>query len=198
MSLRVIFVCDGDTDYAFLQKIFQVDSALNQLDIEILRPEDVNLKRRTGGGHKTLLNEAQIAVMKAAQGYADGVFVLVDNDGDPRFVFPHTPHCNNCRECDVLQKMGKVTWGKDVKKGASILYQAVETMLLSTTTSFSPQLETTLYGSDLKKRLYGREIQDLQESFKAFQTRLDELHIADIKAKTYPYLKQKLHQLIDL
>ncbi|PIE36113.1 hypothetical protein CSA56_01485 [candidate division KSB3 bacterium] len=78
-TCKIIFIGDGETDYLFVEKIFKEDPDISHLPITILRPEETQLKRRAGGGHKTLLREAGLAAIRAAQGFADGVFVLVDN-----------------------------------------------------------------------------------------------------------------------
>lgn len=194
-SLRVIFVCDGNTDYLFLEKILKTDEELSQLKLQLLRPEDVGLKRRTGGGHLTLLRESQQATMKAAQGYADAVFVVVDNDCDKRFTFPHKVNCGDCRECEVIKEINKVYWAGSIKKLASVMYQAVETVLLSAFPGFTAQIEDNLCGKNLKDKLYRREIQDPEDQAEAFQSILSRLNVSDIRARIYPQLKLKLQQL---
>jgi len=63
--LKIIVVADGETDYLFIQKAFKADPDLSELPISIIKPEDLGLKRRTGGGHKTLLNYAGTAEIAA-------------------------------------------------------------------------------------------------------------------------------------
>ncbi|HAO20389.1 MAG TPA: hypothetical protein DCQ37_07885 [Desulfobacteraceae bacterium] len=63
--LKIIVVADGETDYLLLQKVFKADPDLSELPISIIKPEDLGLKRRTGGGHKTLLNYAGTAEIAA-------------------------------------------------------------------------------------------------------------------------------------
>jgi hypothetical protein len=69
-----IVVADGSTDYLLLRKVIQEDQELAPARvIKMIAPEDVGLTRRTGGGHRTLLRDLGIALIRAAQGYADGV-----------------------------------------------------------------------------------------------------------------------------
>ena len=190
--MRIVFMADGETDYLFLEKIFKDDPDLSHLPITILRPEAIGLKRRTGGGHETLLKEAGLAAIRAAQGYADGGFVLVDNDGDGRFRFPHQQTCGACRECEADARLAKINWGQPFKKGAAILFQALETLLLSARDGFNPQMEESLYQGALKDRLYGRHIDNSDESYAAFQVLLPQIAVHRITARSYPRLKQRI------
>ena len=190
--LTIIVMADGDTDYLFLEKVLKDDPDISNLPICFVRPEELGLKRRTGGGHKTLLREAGLAVIKSAKGFADGVLLLLDNDGDPRFSFPHDDHCGNCRECEAYHAMERVRWGQPLKNKAVILFQALETMLLSTKDGFTPQLEENCFSGDLKIRLYGRDMRGGQEKYEAFQYELEKTDIKKIKAKSYPRLKKVL------
>lgn len=187
--LKIIVVADGETDYLFIQKAFKLDPDLSKLLISIIKPEDTGLKRRTGGGHKTLLKEAGLAAIKAAKGFADGVLVIADNDGDPRFRFPHESRCGDCRECEALQAIEKIDWG-NFRKGAVIFFQAVETFLLSAKDGFTPQLEEELYSKELKATIYKRQFRDLQEMYRAFQEELEKTDIHKIKARSYPRMKK--------
>jgi hypothetical protein len=189
--MKIILVADGDTDYLFMEKVMSSDSELMNLSIELVKPEDVDLHRRTGGGHKTLLNDALHAAQKAAQGYADGVVVLVDNDGDPRFKFPHD-NCAGCRECDARSTIHSVTWGNSFKKGASIVYQAVETIVLSCRQNFSADRENELVSDVLKTALYRRQIKNPEERYEAFKKEIGQFNISDVKARCYPRIKQML------
>jgi len=197
-NLRIIVVGDGDTDYLFLEKAVRDDPELSALPISVIRPEDVGLKRRVGGGHKTLLKEAGLAAIRSAQGFAEAVLVLVDNDGDGRFRFPHRQHCGNCRECEASEALEKVGWGQPFRKGAAILFQAVETLILSAKQDigFTPQLEESLYSTALKVRLYGREIHDMAEMYDAFREALEETDVKKIRARSYPHKKKILTEMV--
>lgn len=190
--LMLILMADGDTDYLFMEKALIEDPDISVLPIKLVRPEDVGLKRRSGGGHRTLLKESGLAAIRAVQGYAHGVLILVDNDGDPRFTFPHDKRCNDCRECDAWEVLEKINWGQPIKKGAAILYQAIETLLLSARTTFTPQLEERLFSQELKQAVYGRPIGNITERYQTFKTELNKIQISKIKAKSYPRLKQIL------
>ncbi|RLC00215.1 MAG: hypothetical protein DRI57_32585 [Deltaproteobacteria bacterium] len=196
--LRLIVVGDGDTDYLFLEKAVRDDPDLSALPISVMRPEDVGLKRRVGGGHKTLLKEAGLVSIKAAQGFAEAVLVLVDNDGDERFRFPHKKHCGNCRECEASDALEKVEWGQPFRKGAAILFQAVETLLLSAKqdVGFTPQLEESLYSLPLKIKLYGRQIHDAAEMYDAFREVLENTDVNRIRARSYPRMKKILTEMM--
>jgi len=191
--LKIIIVADGETDYLFIQKAFKADSDLSELPISIIKPEDLGLKRRTGGGHKTLLKDAGLASIKAAQGFADGVFVAVDNDGDPRFRFPHE-NCGDCRECEALKEIEKINWGT-FRKGATIFFQAVETFLLSAKDGFTPQLEEKLFSQALKVKLYGQQVENSQEIYQLFQKELDKTDIRKIRARSYPRMKKAISDM---
>ena len=195
-NYKILFMADGETDYLFLEKVFRDDPDLSPLPITMLRPEDVNLKRRVGGGHDTLRKELGFAAIKAAQGYADGVFALVDNDGDARFQFPHEHACGDCRECEAQAELRKIHWGQPFEKGAAILFQALETLLLSTRNDFTPQLEESLHHENLKVRLYGRHFNNPDDMFVAFQKVLSQITIHDITARAYPRLKQHLSAMV--
>jgi hypothetical protein len=192
--LKIILVADGCTDYLLIEKIMSTDPELCILPIQLLKPEDVGLHRRTGGGHKTLLLDALHAAQRAAQGYADGVIVLVDNDGDARFIFPHDK-CDGCRECEAKNTLSSVTWGQPFIREASILYQAAETILLSARANFNIVQECSLYSNALKITLYGRQIHFLEEMYDAFKEELDRTRISDIKARCYTRIKQKILSL---
>lgn len=195
---KIIFMADGDTDYLFLEKMLKEDAELSELPITMLRPEDAGLKRRTGGGHLTLLKEIGFAAIRAAQGHADGVFALVDNDDDDRFRFPHEQACGNCRECEAQAELAKITWGRPFKKGVSILFRALETLLLSAKDGFTPQIEEHLYGERLKRQLYGScvNLHNKPEVFAACQQVLSQISIERISAKSYPRLKQHLRAML--
>jgi hypothetical protein len=195
--LKIILIADGSTDYLLMEKVMSSDPELMNLPIELVKPEDVRLYRRTGGGHKTLLNDALHAAQRAAQGYADGVVVLVDNDGDPRFRFPHE-NCEGCRECDARAKVNSVTWGRPFQKGVSIVYQAVETIVLSVRQNFNTSQESELFSDALKSALYRRQIQNLEERYDAFKQELDRISISDIKARCYPRIKQMFMSISQL
>ncbi|MGD0489667.1 MAG: hypothetical protein ABSB94_21105 [Syntrophorhabdales bacterium] len=193
-----IVVADGSTDYLLLRKVIQEDQELAPARvIKMIAPEDVGLTRRTGGGHRTLLRDLGIALIRAAQGYADGVFALVDNDGDARFHFPHDRPCQDCRECEAWAELEKVKWGKPVKKGAAILYQAAETIPLSARAEFSPAIEEGTFSDNLKRWLYGRHIEDKNERYEAFAKELEKMTVSDIKARCYPRLKKTLIAMIN-
>jgi hypothetical protein len=194
--LKLILIADGETDYLLMKKIMLSDSDLSILPIQLIKPEDVGLHRRTGGGHKTLLSDALHAAQAAAQGRADGVFVLVDNDGDARFSFPHYA-CDNCRECEAKQRIASITWGRPFLKEASILFQAAETILLSVRPSFNTNQECMLYSAALKTELYGRQINDLKEMYEAFSKELQKIKIVNIKAKCYFRIKNLLIKIAD-
>ncbi len=196
-TYRIIFMADGDSDYHFLEKMFADDPDVSSLPISIVRPEEVNLKRREGGGHNTLLKELGFAAIKAAQGYADGVFALVDNDGDARFRFPHDHACGDCRECEAYAELTKIRWGQPFKKGAAILFQALETLLLSARNDFTPQLEESLHHENLKVRFYGRHFTNTDDMVAAFQKALSHIAIHHIKARTYPRLKQRIRAMVE-
>ncbi len=191
----IIVIADGDTDYLFVQKAFTDDPDMSDLPLSIVRPEEIGLKRRFGGGHKTLLKEAGLAAIKAAQGFASGVLVLVDNDGDKRFEFPHEKACGACRECEAYSAIEKIQWGRPFGKSAVILYQAVETILLSARDYFTPQMEEQYYSSNLKRVLYGKDIVNSREQYNAFQKELETLDIKKIKAKSYPRLKEAFRKM---
>lgn len=193
--LKIIVMADGDTDYLFLEKVLNDDPEISDLPICFIRPEDIGLKRRTGGGHKTLLKEAGLAAIKAAQGYANGVLILVDNDGDKRFRFPHNDFCHDCRECEAYKAIEQINWGQPFKKYAVIFFQAVETFLLSARDHFTPQMEKNLFSIALKTKLYGRDIVNSYEKFEAFKNELEKIEIIKIKARSYPRLKKALHNL---
>jgi hypothetical protein len=192
MNIRVILVADGETDYDIMDKVKAEDGDLSSLPLEFLRPEAVGLHRRTGGGHKTLLKEAGLAAIMAAKGHADCVMVLVDNDGDSRFSFPHDNGCPGCRECDARDALERVNWGLPFQRTASIVFQAAETLLLSARSGFTPQMETELVGKRLKTRLYGRDIQEARELYDAFRTELEQTSVQAIRARCYPRIKGKL------
>ncbi len=193
-SLKVIVMADGDTDYLFLEKAVRDDPDLAKLPLSFLRPEEVRLVRRTGGGHRGLLRDATTAAMHAANGFADAVLVLADNDGDDRFAFPHDRHCGDCRECEAWESLEKVTWG-EFGKGAAILFQAVETLLLSAKAGFTPQIEESLYSAELKTRLYGRQIHDSAEMYAAFREILENTDVNKIRARSYPRMKKVMADL---
>ena len=194
-KMEIIFICDGETDYKFIEKMFKEDKELNKLGIRAIKPEDVGLKRRQGGGHKTLLKDASFAAMKAAQGFADGVFVLVDNDCDKRFVFPHNS-CNGCRECEAIDTLNKIKWGKPFCKDASILYQAIETLILSAKRKMTPQEEDMLCSKQLKTALYGKEPKKQQEHYELFIIELNNINTNNIQARSYNRLKQKVKNIV--
>jgi hypothetical protein len=194
-KIKIILMADGDTDYTFMMKVLKDDNDISNLNIKLIRPEELGLRRRSGGGHNTLCREAGLAAIKAANGYADGVMVLVDNDGDERFLFPHNQRCNDCRECDALDAIERINWGKPIKKTAVILYQAIATLLLSTGTTFTPQIEEQLFGNKLKKALYKKEIKNLQEKDKAFIKELEKINVKKIRARSYPRIKRALFDL---
>lgn len=192
MSRKIILMADGDTDYLFAAEVLCHDPEVHGIQIQLLRPEDVSLRRRTGGGHITLLREIGLAAIRAAQGYADGVLVLVDNDGDDRFKFPHDRRCDDCRECDAWAALERVSWGQPFRRGATILYQAVETLVLSARNYFTPQIEENLFSSALRKELYKRDIVDIRERYRAFESELEGIQLAKIKARSYPRFKRSL------
>ncbi len=191
----IIVMADGDTDYLFLDKALTDDPDISDLPITIVRPEDIGLKRRDGGGHKTLLKEAGLAAIKAAQGFASGVLVLVDNDGDKRFEFPHEEACGACRECEAYHAIDKIQWGRPFRKSAVILYQAVETILLSARSYYTPQMEGRYYSSNLKRTLYGKDFINSGDQYNAFQKELEILDINKIKARSYPRLKEAFRKM---
>ena len=193
---KVILMADGDTDYLFMEKVIIEDPDISILPIKFVRPEDVGLKRRSGGGHKTLLRESGLGAIRASQGFAHGVLVLVDNDGDPRFTFPHDTRCNDCRECDAWEVLEKITWGQPIRTGAAILYQAMETLLLSARTTFNPQLEEKLFSKELKQAVYGRPVANKGARYQAFKTELKNTRLSKIKAKSYPRLKQTVKNIV--
>lgn len=194
MTVRVILVADGDTDYAFMEKAKAEDTDLSSLPLEFLRPEAVGLRRRAGGGHNTLIREAGLAAIMAAKGHADCVMVLVDNDGDSRFSFPHDNGCPGCRECDARNALERIYWGPPFKRAAAIVFQAAETLLLSARSGFTPQIEAECFGKRLKTLLYGREIDDSREMYEAFLAELNRTHVPAIRARCYPRIKRMLHE----
>jgi hypothetical protein len=195
MTLRIVLVADGDTDYDFMEKAKAEDERLSGLPVELVKPEDIGLRRRSGGGHKTLLREAGLATIMAAKGYADGVLVLVDNDGDPRFSFPHDSRCRNCRECEARSEIERIDWGRPIRRNAAIVYQAIETLLLSATGSFTPQMEASLVGEHLKTALYGVRIESARERYDAFRSALEGTEVHAIRARSYPRIQGKLREL---
>ncbi len=194
-TIKIIVMADGDTDYLFLEKAFKDDPDISDLPLSLIRPEEVGLKRRVGGGHKTLLKEAGLAAIKAAQGFANGVLVLVDNDGDKRFKFPHEEACGGCRECEAYSAIERINWGQPFKKKAVIFFQAVETLLISARDYFTPQIEEQYFSSNLKRFLYGRDIADIGEQYKAFQEKLKRIDVKKIKAKSYQRLKNAFRKI---
>lgn len=190
MTVRVILVADGDTDYLLMEKVTAEDPGVSSLPIKFLKPEEAGLRRRIGGGHRTLLREAGLAAIMAAKGHADGVLVLVDNDGDPRFGFPHDRGCPGCRECEARDALERIDWGRPFQRAAAIVFQAAETLLLSARSGFTPQMEAELFGKRLKTRLYGRDIQDARELHDAFRKELERTSVPAIRARCYPRIKQ--------
>ncbi|MCP4345998.1 MAG: hypothetical protein GY795_10790 [Desulfobacterales bacterium] len=194
--LKIIVVGDGDTDYLFFEKAIEDDPDLSSLPISIVKPEDIGLMPRKGGGHKTLLKDASKAAYKAAKGFADAVLVLVDNDGDARFKFPHSKHCGNCRECEAwntLEEIQQLSWAQPFKKGAAILFQALETLLLSARSGFTPQIEESLYSKALKIKFYGQQTDNMTEAFKE---KLEQTDMTKIRARSYPRMKKILTAMV--
>lgn len=178
MTVRAILVADGDTDYDLMERAKAEDTDISSLPLEFLRPE-----------------EAGLAAIMAAKGHADGVMVLVDNDGDPRFVFPHDTGCPGCRECDARGALERIDWGDPFKRAAAIAFQAAETLLLSARSEFTPQIEAECFGKRLKTRLYGRKIDDSREMYDAFLAELNRTHIPAIRVRSYPRIKRMLREL---
>jgi len=193
--IKIILVADGDSDYSFMVKALMEDDELSGLQIKFVKPEEIGLKRRRGGGHRTLLRDAGIAAIRAAQGWAQGVMALVDNDGDSRFSFPHDEKCHDFRECEAWEAIERINWGSPFKRGAAIVYQAIESLLLSTRSSFNQQLEDSLFGDRLKAALYKKQIKTLREKHEAFEQELQKIDVNTIKARSYPRIKRVLHVL---
>ena len=78
------------------------------------------------------------------------------------------------------------------RKGTVVIYQAIETLLISTRPYFTPQMEDNLFSKSLKIEMYGREIRSLKETYKAFKEELEKIIPTKLKAKSYQRLKKIL------
>jgi len=69
-------------------------------------------------------------------------------------------------------------------------------LLLSTSDSFTVQIEESYYSDRLKTKLYGRYFDNIKKMFEAFKKILEKTQVSKIKARSYPRLKQKIVNMI--